>query len=100
MVDNPEYPHPTSIQTWQQLAERAEEFSRDRWLFRGVTKNEYPLTPRIGREEWRKQYLPRERRFAQQTRPFEVYEEQRLLDFFKREARPRISYTPHDDIEW
>jgi FRG domain len=82
--------------TWEELARRAEHYSHDRWLFRGVTRKKYLLIPSVGRNEWRHDGL------TNNTRPFNPAEECQLLEAFKREARPRINYTPKDnnDIEW
>src|SRR5258708_24468288 len=86
-------PDPTAIRTWQELAQRAERLCDKNWLFRGVTKNTYLLTPSIGRKGFRHDG------FAGLTRPFNQIEEHQLVEAYKREARPRISYTPKDD-EW
>jgi len=49
--------------------------------------------------KYRAQRLPAQ--WVYERKPtFDPTEEHQLLDAFKREARPRISFTPKDDIEW
>lgn len=93
-------PEPFIVKTWENLSRYAEKYSRFGWLFRGVTSTKHLLIPRIGRKEWRKQYFPIPDSFRDATRPFRSEDETRLLEHFKREARPFINYTPSSDIEW
>jgi len=56
------------------------------WLFRGVSRTSFSLTPSIGRR-------------PHSATPLQI-SEQRLLDRFKREVRPYLSFQPSDDWEW
>ncbi len=42
------------ITTWSELAELAEEYSTDEWIFRGVDNANHQLLPAIGRSGSRK----------------------------------------------
>src|SRR5262245_55113586 len=87
-------PAAQTICTWRELAECAERYSDGSWIFRGVTRQEHLLIPGIGRE------ANRRNGFTGASRRFDNLEERGLLETFKRQAQPYITYAPQSDIEW
>src|SRR3954451_3197176 len=96
MVDEADakLPEPKIICTWKELANFAEKYSQESWLFRSVPRKSYNLIPSISREG------QRHSGFSAKIRPFNQIDERQLLDAFIREARPYLSYTPQETIEW
>ena|ERR1700752_2361754 len=68
-------PEPIVLCTWKELSERFEHYSRDRWLFRGVTRSSHELIPSVGRENLRHDGL------TNTVRPFKRLTENELSDF-------------------
>ena len=87
-------PEPIELSTWKELSERFERYSCDHWLFRGVSRSFHELMPSVGRE-----HLLHDGPTSV-VRPFDLDKERRLLEAFKRSARPYIGYNPSNDIEW
>lgn len=86
-----------SVNSWTELAARIGELGRDAhatWLFRGLTRPDLRLIPRIGR--------PGERRNPADGAelPYSEQDERKALEFFRRTARPFLSYEPHTELEW
>lgn len=81
------------VNTWEHLAQLIEEYSTGQWIFRGVRDCTYPLIPKIGRPEARKDPatgLPHSHNVA---------EEKRMVQEFRRIARPYFLHQPTNDLE-
>src|SRR4051812_21887549 len=87
-------PVSSTIEGWSDLTALMEEHSDGTWIFRGVRSVEHELIPKIGRPYWRRNG------FTDRVRPFNPEEEKTLLDAFRKQARPYITYPPDRDIEW
>jgi hypothetical protein len=74
---------------WGDLAELADNQKRERWYFRGVTQRDHALIPVVGRAS------ARAPRFE-----YDEIQEKRLLNEFKRQARPLVTPQPDTDLEW
>lgn len=87
------------IESWADLAKKTDVFRGENWIFRGVRYAAYRLIPKIGRE-----YFMRNSMAALAGTGGEIHfnfeAEKRLLEQFKRVARPHIPFEPKSDIEW
>lgn len=84
-----------TITTWQSLAALPQEFVSDPWVFRGVDNAEYPLVPKIGRADTRKNIKDGNDRGG-----YSPKFERRCIDLFKREAKPHIVIEPASNLDW
>ena len=77
------------ITGWSDLTNLADRHKREHWLYRGVTRHDHNLTPKIGRGGAR-------------AMDFEYAEnhERRLLEEFKRKARPMVQLRLESELEW
>ncbi len=77
------------IRDWPDLANLADRHKRENWLYRGVTRRDHDLTPKIGRGGAR-------------GMNFEYNEDHELLllEEFKRQARPLVQLRPGPELEW
>lgn len=82
------------IKSFEELAKIADDYSKERWIFRGVEKDCFQLIPKVGRPEFRKRQL------ANDTRPLTKKEEADLLRTFSVRARPFINYDVKRKIDW
>ena len=85
------------VSNWAELSRLIEEIEKTpgyAWLFRGVTKSEHGLVPKIGRPDARKNPA------NGQALPHSQEEEIRALEMFKRTARPFLKFEPKSDLEW
>lgn len=70
------------IKSFDDLYQMSQAYRKGRWVFRGQSQVDYLLLPRIGRAE------------------METRNEQRVLDFFKREATAYIDRSLDSDWNW
>jgi len=85
------------INNWEELSRLIQELepsNKHRWLFRGVANKKYTLIPKIGRPDARKNPA------NGGSLPHSEEEEIRMLDTFKRTARPFLQFQPSTDLEW
>ena len=85
------------INNWEELSKRIQELEQsgeNRWLFRGVANTNHTLIPKIGRPDARKDPD------NGQSLPHSEDEEIRMLNTFKRTARPFLQFQPNTDLEW
>jgi len=82
-----------AVDSWDQLAHLIEKYSTGQWIFRGVRQYTYPLIPKIGREEARKDPA------SGMPRPHSVAEEKRMVNEFKRIAQPYFLHQPKNNLE-
>ncbi len=77
------------IRDWANLTNLADRHKRENWLYRGVSRRDHDLTPKIGRGGAR-------------GMDFEYNEdhERLLLEKFKRQARPLVQLQPGPELEW
>jgi len=81
-----------AIGSWSDLAQLAEKSSSGAWVFRGEGTAGNPLLPKAGRVG--------AYRDAGRRKPYNVADEKRALESFKRQARPHLGHTPTSDLEW
>lgn len=74
---------------WSDLTQLVDANKTENWLYRGVTRNDHTLIPKIGRRDARGRRLP-----------FSVEQERLLLEEFKRQVRPMIQVPPETELEW
>jgi hypothetical protein len=79
---------------WEDLARLVREYFKKGWIFRGVSDAEHDLRPKIGREGARRHAG------TGGNLPYDLIEERKLFEQFKREARQFSGYAPQDDWEW
>jgi hypothetical protein len=87
------------IDDWPDLAKLLNFFSENNWhdwLFRGITNQDHPLTPGIGRANARK---------IKPTAPgmriaYSRDDEIAAFEYFIDAARPYISHAPSSNVEW
>lgn len=82
-----------SIDSWSRLAGLIEEYSTGEWFFRGVRDHTYSLIPKIGRKRARRD--PK----TGDPHPYNVDEERKMVEEFKRAARPYFVHAPKHDLE-
>ena len=85
------------LDTWPELSaeiEKIEATGRIDWLFRGVSNAEYGLVSKIGRPGARKDPS------NGKSLPHSDAEEAKMLESFKRTARPYLEFEPRSDLEW
>lgn len=77
------------IKGWPDLAKLVDSHKRENWLYRGMTRRDHGLTPKVGRGGAR-------------SMDFEYDEkhERLLLEKFKRQARPMVQLRPETEFEW
>ncbi len=78
-----------TLSGWEDLARLADQHSREKWLYRGVTRCDHELMPKIARGGARAMDIP-----------YDVDHERFLLEEFKRQARPLVTSRPDTDLEW
>lgn len=81
-----------TISSWTELAGVAEASADGAWVFRGEGTADNPLLPKAGRVG--------SYRGAARKKPYNVEDEKRALESFKRQARPHLGHTPSTDLEW
>lgn len=81
------------INGWDDLARLTKCYFKCGWVFRGVSREKYDLTPKIGRS-------PRRNAKSVEELGYDRGEERRLFEQFKREGRAFSHFTPRDDWEW
>ena len=77
-----------TIQSWAELASKVEEWTTGHRMYRGVTKKDYQLTPKIGRSE------------AQKSGEYSYEIELQIFARFKLRAIPFVERPPTDDFDW
>jgi hypothetical protein len=77
---------------WGDLTRLADKQKGENWFYRGVTRCDYALIPKIGR--------PRGRNAGGEYIPYDENDERRLFEEFKRQARPMVTSQPENDLEW
>src|SRR5437773_2668356 len=82
----------SSIDSWTDLCQLAEQLTGEKWIFRGEEKLYTKLHPKAGR-------VGPEKDTARKN-PYNPDHERAALDQFKRSARPYIGHQPSNDIEW
>jgi hypothetical protein len=84
--------HPP-LDSWTAFTRFIERYSTGEWIFRGVTNSSHKLIPKIGRAASRKD--PR----TGSPKPYSKKDEKRMLEEFKRAARPYFSQPLENDLE-
>lgn len=82
----------SSISSWDELANLIKTCHDGKWIFRGENKSDQPLCPKAGR-------LGR-KYGAARKKPYDIEDEKKALDLFKKQARPYLSHQPQSEIEW
>ncbi|MFZ6022017.1 MAG: FRG domain-containing protein [Patescibacteria group bacterium] len=85
------------MKSWAHFSELIGELGRDAsvtWLFRGLTKHNHTLVPKIGRTGARKD--PSNGTSLHHSEE----EEMKAIALFKRTARPFLTYEPQTTLEW
>jgi hypothetical protein len=82
-----------SVDSWIELSRLIEERSGEGWLYRGVTDANHRLIPKIGRPESRKDPA------SGAATPFSPDHERKMIEDFRRIARPHFSHFPLSDLE-
>lgn len=77
------------INDWNDLAKLVDRQKREDWLYRGVTRNDHLLIPKIGRGGARGMGIG-----------YDVKHERRLLNTFKKQVRPMVTPLPDTELEW
>ncbi len=77
------------IRDWSELANLADRHKREHWLYRGVTRHDHSLTPKIGRGGARGMDFN-----------YNEDHERLLLEKFKRQAQPMVQLRPESELEW
>ncbi len=77
------------IRDWPDLANLADRHKREKWLYRGVTRRDHSLIPKIGRGGARAMNFE-----------YDENHERRLLEEFKRKARPMVQLRLESELEW
>src|SRR5262245_19045130 len=80
------------VSSWDELMALLPTLAQQKWLFRGETQCGRELKPKAGRVG---KHLGSERKI-----PFDPKHEASILLLFKRQARPYLSHTPANDLEW
>lgn len=85
--------------SWKDFNELVQELlspdnGSDYWIFRGVTRSDHKLIPRIGRQGTRKD--PKDGSKLN----YSLEDEKRGLASYKKAARPYMHFDPRDDLEW
>mgnify|MGYP000991749646 CR=1 FL=1 len=85
-----------NVDTWEALAAQIKgAVEANQKIYRGVTDFDgHKLIPKIGRPGARKDPA------NGSGRPYSEEDEKRLLEVFRRTARPFLSYEPKSDFEW
>lgn len=81
------------IGNWDDLAALVMQYFKSGWIFRGVRSSAYTLRAGIGRDGLRKDAHGK-------PLPYDLGEEKRLLEQFRREARTRFEWEPKHTLEW
>jgi hypothetical protein len=85
------------VKSWSHFCELIERVGSDvdnTWLFRGMTRHDVELMPKLGRSGMRRNPSDGE------PLPHAAEEEKKALAQFRRTARPFLSYEPKTDLEW
>jgi hypothetical protein len=80
------------INNWSDLTRLVELSVQGGWLFRGESRQFPSLRPKAGRHS--------EDRGSSRRVPYRLEDERKVLDLFKRQARPYLHHAPQDDLEW
>ena len=81
------------ISSWNDLANWLERYREQGWLFRGEADISHgQLKPKVGRVS-KKSGSPRKY-------PYNIADERRAFEDFKKAARPHLSFEPKSEIEW
>lgn len=81
--------HKEQLGGWDDLARLADQQKRENWLYRGVTRHDHVLIPKIGRGGARGMDIA-----------YDDNHERLLLELFRRQARPMVTSQPETDLEW
>ncbi len=81
-----------SIDSWTALARLVEACADGKWIFRGEGDASNPLQAKAGRVGTY--------RGAARKPAYAAADERRALDLLKRQARPHLSHSPANDLEW
>lgn len=76
-----------TLESFEKFHQRVQRYSREADIYRGVTRREYPLVPKIGRVPLRKNQSRR-------------LEEGRMFRRFKERALPYLEFMPRNDWDW
>jgi len=88
-------PEEIHVKDWLELCNLVFTFRKDgHWIFRGVSKPEYGLVPKIGRSGARKSIRDGD------ALKYSAQNEELMLDYFIRAAPPHIRHTPTSRLEW
>ena len=77
------------INDWAGLADLVDQNKADNWLYRGVTRSDHELEPKIGR-----------RSALASGHPYSKRNERKLFGEFKRQARPLVDREDLTELEW
>lgn len=77
------------LKDWAGLAALVDQNKEENWLYRGVTRSDHELEPKIGRKS-----------VLASGHPYSKRNERKLLDEFKRQARPLIDREDLTQLEW
>jgi hypothetical protein len=82
------------LKGWDDLARLVDDHKREKWIYRGVSRRDHKLVPKVGRDGSRKD------NGTGQCLPYSEDQEKLLLDEFIRQARPLVALRPDWKIEW
>lgn len=77
------------LRGWDDLARLADQQKRESWLYRGVTRHDHALIPKVGRGGARAMDFD-----------YDENDERLLLEEFMRRARPMVTSQPETRLEW
>jgi hypothetical protein len=78
-----------TIEGWPHLVDLVDQHKRENWLYRGVTRRDHDLVPKIGRGGARATEFK-----------YDESHEKFLFDEFKRQVRPMLQLQPTYELEW
>jgi hypothetical protein len=81
------------VGSWDELSHLIGSHCDGDWIFRGVRNAEYPLIPKIGRRESRKDPNTGE------PAPFSAADERKMMDEFRRIGRPHLPEYSISELE-
>jgi FRG domain len=82
-----------NVDSWNYLSTLIEHCAGERWIFRGVSKATHLLIPKIGRPESHKN------RETGDPLPHSEENERRMVEEFRRTARPHFQSSPQNILE-
>src|SRR5437588_6487578 len=75
-----------TVNSWKEFLDGIGEYLDGSYIFRGLASESYELIPSVGR--------------GTINSPYSSENELYILDRFKREALPYLSFLPRDDWDW